>query len=71
VKVTREKIATLCLMLGTFFNPLGYDALLKWLMDMTGNYWISISVFYLASVLFFISYFVLSKINPLKFLKRK
>jgi len=48
-------------MLGTFFNPLGYDALLKWMIDVTGGYWNGISVFYLLSVVCFISYLVLSK----------
>jgi len=36
--LNREKTATLFLFLGTFFNPFGYDAILKWLMDATGNY---------------------------------
>ena len=69
--LNREKTATLFLFLGTFFNPLGYDAILKWLMDTTGSYWFSIFVFYLVSVSFFILYFVLSKTNPLKIFKRK
>jgi len=66
----REKLATVSLMLGTFFNPLGYDALLKWLLDTTGNYWLSIFVFYLISVSFFTLYFLLSKTNPLKIFKK-
>jgi hypothetical protein len=59
-------------MLGTFFNPLGYDVLLKWMIDLTGGYWSGISVFYLLSVLCFTLFFVLSKTNPLKmFIKKK
>jgi hypothetical protein len=69
--LNREKTATLFLFLGTFFNPLGYDALLKWLMDTTGSYWFSISIFYLLSLSCFILYFVFAKINPLKLLKFK
>jgi hypothetical protein len=69
--INREKTATLFLFLGTFFNPLGYDALLKWLMDTTGSYWFSISIFYLVSVSCFILYFYLAKMNPLKIFKRK
>jgi hypothetical protein len=74
--LNREKVATLCLFLGTFFNPMGYDAALKWLMDTTGSYWFSILIFYLISLSFFILYFFFAKINPLnlfkfKFLKKK
>jgi hypothetical protein len=57
-------------MLGTFFNPLGYDALLKWMINVTGGYWSGISIFYLLSALCFILYFVLSKTNPLKIFKK-
>jgi hypothetical protein len=70
VTVKKEKLATLFLVLGTFFNPLGYDWLLKWMMDLTGGYWNGIFVFYLLSASCFISYFVLSKNNPLKMFKR-
>lgn len=69
MKVNREKAATLFLFLGTFFNPMGYDALLKWLMDTTGSYWFSISIFYLVSASCFILYFVLAKVNPFAWLK--
>jgi len=69
--VNREKTATLFLFLGTFFNPLGYDALLKWLMDTTGSYWFSISIFYLVSASCFISYFLLAKVNPFAWFKNK
>lgn len=67
----REKLATIFLMLGTFFNPLGYDALLKFLIDTTGSYWFSISIFYLASAVCFTLYFWLSKTNPLKIFRKK
>jgi len=70
-RINRNKTATLFLFLGTFFNPLGYDALLKFLIDTTGSYWFSISIFYLLSVVCFISYFVLAKVNPLKLFTRK
>ena len=69
--LNREKTATLFLFLGTFFNPMGYDAILKWLMDATGSYWLSISIFYLLSAFCFISYFILSKVNPLRLIKFK
>lgn len=69
--LNREKLATFFIFLGTFFNPLGYDALLKLLIDMTGSYWFSISIFYLLSALCYTLYFFLAKINPLKLFKFK
>ena len=69
--VKKEKLATLFLFLGTFFNPLGYDVVLKYLIDTTGSYWYSISIFYLVSASCFILYFFLANINPLFWLKRK
>lgn len=70
--LSREKLATLFLFLGTFFNPMGYDAILKWLIDTTGSYWFSISIFYLLSLFFFTLYFIFAKLNPLKiFIKKK
>jgi hypothetical protein len=70
-KIRKEKLATFFLFLGTFFNPMGYDAILKWLIDSTGSYWYSISIFYLLSVCCFILYFWLAKINPMKFFRKK
>jgi hypothetical protein len=67
----REKTATIFLFLGTFFNPMGYDAILKFLIDRTGSYWGSISIFYLVSASCFIFYFYLAKINPLNLFKLK
>lgn len=69
--INRERLATLSLFLDTFFNPMGYDALLKMLIDTTGSYWLSISVFYLVSAFWFILYFVFAKVNPLKIFKFK
>lgn len=59
--INRKKAATICLVLGTFFNPLGYDVLLKWTMNMTGGYWNGIFIFYLVSASLFTAYFLLSR----------
>ena len=69
--LNKEKLATLFIFLGTFFNPLGYDALLKFLIDMTGSYWFSISIFYLLSASCYILYFFFAKVNPLNLFKFK
>lgn len=68
-KLNREKFATICLMIGTFFNPLGYDALLYQLIELTGSYWISI--FYLLSVSFFILYLYFANKNSFKWIKKR
>jgi len=49
------------LMLAMFFLPFGYDALFKWIMDLTGSYWAADAVFYSISGLFFLSYILLSR----------
>jgi hypothetical protein len=54
-------IATIALILATFFNPLGFDALFKIVMDWTGSYWITDAIFYCLSALFFGLYFYLRK----------
>lgn len=51
--VSRERLATLCLMAGTFFLPFGYDIAFKMILDHTHSYWITTSVFYLISGGFF------------------
>jgi len=48
------------LMLAMFFLPFGYDALFKWIMDITGSYWIADIVFYCISGLFF-TFYIFSK----------
>ena len=57
----RVSISTIALILATFFNPLGFDALFKIVMDWTGSYWITDMLFYCASLLFFGLYFYLRK----------
>jgi hypothetical protein len=57
----KEKVASLFLFLGTFFNPLGYDALLYQTIQWTESFLISISIFYLLSVFCFILFLLLSK----------
>jgi len=69
--LNRERLATFFIFLGTFFNPLGYDALLKFLIDLTDSYWFSISIFYLLSASCYTLYFYLAKVNPLNLFKFK
>lgn len=62
----RKKAAILCLMLGMFFNPLGFDVLFKMVLNLTGDYWTTDFIFYSAAVIFFVLYFYFSGINPFK-----
>jgi len=48
-------------MLAMFFLPLGYDALFKFMMDITGSYWGADVVFYSISGFFWLSYILLTK----------
>jgi hypothetical protein len=49
------------LMLAMFFLPLGYDALFKLMMDITGSYWGADVVFYSISGCFWLAYILLTK----------
>lgn len=71
MKVTREKMAIICLMLGMFFNPFGYDAIFKMVLDATDSYWTTVHIFYLIAVSFLGLYFYLAKINPVVAIKNK
>lgn len=56
-----KNVATACLMLAMFFNPLGFDALFKLVMDWTGSYWTTDLLFYGVSLSFAGLYFFFKK----------
>lgn len=61
-RVTLHKnLATVCLILATFFNPLGFDALFALVMKWTGSFWVTDIIFYCLSASFFGLYFLLRK----------
>lgn len=68
-KEKNQKMATLCLMVGMFINPFGFDILFKMTLDLTGSYWITTGIFYLVAGLFFGLSFYYSRINPLTVIK--
>jgi len=57
----KENIAKLCLVLGTFINPLGFDALFAFTTKLTGSYVITDVIFYGLALSFFGLYFLLSR----------
>lgn len=58
---TRDRIAGVCLVLGTFFNPLGFDALYALTVRLTGSYWAASLCFYLLSAVCFAGWWLLSR----------
>ena len=71
VNPVNRKIATLMLMLGMFFNPMGFDILFYTTFQLTGSYGITTFIFYLLSAASFGLYFYFTKLNPFKTLKDK
>lgn len=67
--IKRRKIATLCLMIAMFLNPLGFDVIFAMILELTGSYWTTTGIFYLLSLSFFGLYFYLVDVNPLKEIK--
>jgi hypothetical protein len=68
VIVAAKKIdrPTLYLIFATFFNPFGFDAAFKMVMDLTGSYWITDAIFYCLSAFFFGLYFLFFREKPKK-----
>jgi hypothetical protein len=54
-----KKLQTLTLILATFFNPLGFDALFALTMKLTGSYLVTDIIFYCISIFFFSLYWLL------------
>jgi hypothetical protein len=62
----KRRLASICLILATFFNPFGFDILFAALMKWTHSYWHTVAIFYFLSGLFFGLYFFLSSNRKLK-----
>ena len=62
--MTKQKLATLSLMLGMFFNPFGFDAIQIMLMNLTGSYYKANLVLYCLAAFCFGLYFYFSGSNP-------
>lgn len=57
----KENIAKIFLVLGTFFNPLGFDAAFAFTTKLTGSYVVTDLIFYGVALFFFGLYFLLSR----------
>ena len=66
IKLDRQKLAEISLLLFSFFLPFGYDWLFKVILDLTKSYWTTDFIFYGISFSFFGLYLYFSHINPFK-----
>lgn len=62
----RKKVSTVFLVLGTFFNPFGFDAIQLILIKLTGSLYGANLVLYFLAASCFGLYFLLSGDNPFK-----
>ena len=51
-----DVLAKTCLILGTFFNPPGFDAAFAFVTKLTGSYIVTDLIFYGVALLFFVLY---------------
>jgi hypothetical protein len=61
-----KRLATLFLILGTFFNPLGFDLLWAAVQHLLGSYWLTSLCFYSVSAACFTANFLI-----LRWLRRR
>jgi hypothetical protein len=61
VRKYKDVLAKVCLILGTFFNPLGFDAAFAVVTKLTGSYIVTDIIFYSVALFFFGLYFLLSR----------
>jgi len=57
----KDVLAKVCLILGTFFNPLGFDAAFALVTKLTESYILTDIIFYSVALFFFGLYFLLSR----------
>jgi hypothetical protein len=65
LKEYKGVLAKICLILGTFFNPFGFDAAFAFVTKLTGSYIVTDLIFYGVALLFFGLYFLLSRRSEL------
>ena len=64
--MNKKKLATVCLMIGMFLNPMGFDAIQLTLIHITGSLLRANFVLYCLASFFFGLYFFFSGNNPIK-----
>lgn len=64
-KRTKKKLANQCTIWAMFFLPFGYDALFKFVMDFTGEYWVADRLFYCIFFVLIAGRFYFLEQNPI------
>lgn len=70
-KLGEKILANATMTMGLFLNPFGYDLIVFFINEMTHSYWLTMSVMYLMSGLFFSGFMFFYKINPINVLKKQ
>lgn len=70
-KLGKKILANATMTMGLFLNPFGYDLIVFFINEMTHSYWLTMSVMYLMSGLFFSGFMFFYKINPINVLKKQ
>jgi hypothetical protein len=62
--INRKTLGTVCLVIATFLNPMGFDILVYKLTQLTNDYWTTMYVLYVSALLLFgLSYLSFKKLN--------
>lgn len=65
-KAGKKALGNIFVTLGMFLNPLGYDIVVYSITQLTHNYWMTMSIMYGLTSIFFGSFLYLYSINPIK-----
>ena len=65
----KKRLATICLIIGMWLNPLGFDVAQVIMIKLTGSLYMANLGLYCLALFFFVLYFLFSGNNPAKDLK--
>ena len=70
-KLGKKILANVTMTMALFLNPFGYDLIVFFINEMTHSYWVTMSVMYLMSGLFFSGFMFFYNINLINVLKKQ
>jgi membrane-bound metal-dependent hydrolase YbcI (DUF457 family) len=68
-KIGKQAIGNLLITLALFLNPLGYDIVVYGIMQLTNDYWMTMSIMYALAGTFFGIFMYLYRINVVELFK--
>ncbi len=68
-KIGKRKLGNLLITLALFLNPLGYDLLVYGVMSLTNSYWVTMTIMYGMTTLFFSMFLYLNNIKLIENVK--